>query len=67
MRYSEPPTTSKVQLNYRIIIIHNHQISCITEVLQLRIFKRGHKETGRRGRDAGGLVPYPHVSLKNLE
>ena len=60
MQYSNPPTTtSKLQLNYRTTIIQNHMKSNLTEVLQLRIHRKNHIKTGRRGRDAQRAGPIP--------
>ena len=52
MWYSNPPTTtSKTQLTYRTTSIRNCLKSSLTNVLPLRIEKRRHIRTCRRGRD----------------
>lgn len=55
-----PPlmTASKLQLNYRTTI-ESHLKSSLTEVLQLRIYRRSHNKTGRMDRDVERAGPTP--------
>ena len=68
MQYLEPPTTtSKLQLNYRIVIIQNCLKSNWADVLQLSIKRRSHIETGRRYGNVQRAGSTPHVVIKIQE
>ena len=63
MLHLPPPKTKlEVQLKYRVSNLNNQLKASRAEVLQPRIHKRGHIESGRKSEDAKRVGPTPMFS-----